>query len=273
MLNNVFIVVTYVRQYHEKLTQSTSNGLIEVYVSAVETPSKFCVQIVGPKANELDLLVELMTEYYINEDSVSAKVEVGDIIAAPYEHDDKWYRAKVLSLQTDYAEVYYVDYGDHGNVPYDKLRELTPDYLGLPYQGIECYLSGVKPVGEEWTEDAIDTFAAMTHVAQWKKLTARVSRYREQDATLQQHRERRESSPVPGIDLYEVNQKKDVDIAAELVKSGHAVYEQSSSDFLSTSSQSSCARYESMTNDSESLNSDVDSLTYSQLDMYKVQYP
>lgn len=42
---------------------------MEVYVSAVENPSQFWVQVIGPGAVALDKLVEEMTAYYNNEDN------------------------------------------------------------------------------------------------------------------------------------------------------------------------------------------------------------
>lgn len=46
-----------------------SDGFIEVYVSAVETPSQFWVQIVGPGITALDKLVADMNAYYSNEEN------------------------------------------------------------------------------------------------------------------------------------------------------------------------------------------------------------
>lgn len=59
-------------------------------------PSHFWLQIVGPKATELDQLVEEMTEYYGKEANremhVLEKVEKGDLVAAIFRYDNKWYR-------------------------------------------------------------------------------------------------------------------------------------------------------------------------------------
>lgn len=46
-----------------------SDGFIEVYVSAVETPSQFWVQIVGPGITALDKLVSDMNTYYSNKEN------------------------------------------------------------------------------------------------------------------------------------------------------------------------------------------------------------
>lgn len=57
-------------------------------------PSRFWLQIVGPKATELDQLVEEMTVYYNNEFNKELhqlnSVGPGDIVASTFNFDKKW---------------------------------------------------------------------------------------------------------------------------------------------------------------------------------------
>lgn len=113
-------------------------------------PSRFWLQIVGPKATELDVLVEQMTEYYRkkeNRDShVLHGVNKGDLVAAVFSYDNKWYRAEVLSVdhyQPAHAEVYFVDYGDVDQVSLEEVYELRTDFLRLHFQAIECFLARI----------------------------------------------------------------------------------------------------------------------------------
>lgn len=46
-----------------------TDGVMEVYVSAMENPSQFWVQVVGPGTAALDKLVAKMTAYYNDEQS------------------------------------------------------------------------------------------------------------------------------------------------------------------------------------------------------------
>ena len=39
-------------------------------------------------------------------------MKVGDIIAAPFENDNTWYRAKVMEIKGTELDLFYVDYGD-----------------------------------------------------------------------------------------------------------------------------------------------------------------
>lgn len=65
-------------------------------------------------------------------------------------------------------------------------------------------------------------------MAQWKKLSAKINGYSVREKT----RAKREGSPVPGVDLFDVNNEQDVDIARELVNRGLAVYKKNTGDLL-----------------------------------------
>lgn len=55
---------------------------IEVYVSAVSSPSRFWVQFVGPQVTQLDELVSHMTDYYGNKENRTAHAVsyTGDVL-------------------------------------------------------------------------------------------------------------------------------------------------------------------------------------------------
>jgi tudor domain-containing protein 2 len=79
----------------EKLdTIDQSGKQIDVYVSNVESPSKFYVQIVGSQTTNLDMLTHEMTDYYdINDNRKFHKLEepsLGQIVAARFKLDDRW---------------------------------------------------------------------------------------------------------------------------------------------------------------------------------------
>lgn len=80
--------------YYNNSILGQQENQFEVYVSAMENPSKFWVQIVGPKATELDCLVDEMTDYYNKLENRSQHVlddvNVGDLVAAVFKYDSKW---------------------------------------------------------------------------------------------------------------------------------------------------------------------------------------
>lgn len=202
----------------EKLNTTSSDGQMEVYVSAIASPARFWLQIVGPQSADLDSLVGDMTEYYSREENRELhKIRapyLGQIVAAMFRYDSKWYRAEIISiLPNEFApgdvvlDLYFVDYGDSEYVNPREVCELQTSFLTLRFQAIECYLAHVQPVESEhpeiWDEGAIQRFEQLTHVAQWKKLLSRTVFFKER--TKGDTRIRREGSPVPGIELYDTS--------------------------------------------------------------------
>lgn len=61
-------------------------------------------------------------------------------------------------------------------------------------------------------------------MAQWKKLSAKMNGY----CVREKMRAKREGSPVPGVELFDVNNDQDLDIAQELVNHGYATFKRKS---------------------------------------------
>ncbi|XP_051958972.1 tudor and KH domain-containing protein-like isoform X1 [Xyrauchen texanus] len=189
---------------------------LEVYVSASENPQHFWIQILGVRSLQLDKLTAEMSRFYNSDTSQEHRVEtiiVGDIVAAPYRHHGTWNRARVLGiLDSRLVDLYYVDFGDNGELPREHLRSMRSDFLSLPFQAIECSLAGVCPAGEVWSEAALDDFERMTYCAEWKPLLAKLYSYSHS-----------EISSWPSVKLYDNSQGKAVDLGKELIRLGHAM--------------------------------------------------
>uniref|UniRef100_T1I276 Tudor domain-containing protein n=4 Tax=Rhodnius TaxID=13248 RepID=T1I276_RHOPR len=54
---------------YEKLIPVTNDSMLQVYVSAVADPTHFWLQLISPRAVELDHLVDNMTDYYKKEEN------------------------------------------------------------------------------------------------------------------------------------------------------------------------------------------------------------
>ncbi|XP_028179488.1 tudor and KH domain-containing protein homolog isoform X2 [Ostrinia furnacalis] len=221
-----------------------SGASIEVYVSAVSSPSRFWVQFVGAQVSQLDELVAHMTDYYGSRENRQAhelsQVSVGQVVAAVFRHDGRWYRARVHAILPNefdatkqVADVFFVDYGDSEYVAVNELCELRADLLRLRFQAMECFLAGVKPAGKEadvvgvtaagatwdkWHPQAIERFEELTQVARWKSLVSRTCTYKK-TATAEGEKEKE----IPGIKLYDVTDEGEIDIGAVLVAEGWAV--------------------------------------------------
>ncbi|XP_037875289.1 tudor and KH domain-containing protein homolog isoform X1 [Bombyx mori] len=231
--------VTHTRVKYKR--PETTGPSIEVYVSAVSSPSRFWVQFVGPQVAQLDDLVAHMTEYYSKKENREAHtlrhVSVGQVVAAVFRHDGRWYRARVHDIRPNefdssqqVADVFYLDYGDSEYVATHELCELRADLLRLRFQAMECFLAGVRPAsGEEavspsgqrwdkWHPQAVERFEELTQVARWKALVSRTCTYKK-TATAEGEKDKE----IPGIKLFDVTDEGELDVGAVLVAEGWAV--------------------------------------------------
>ncbi|KAL5280382.1 TDRKH family protein [Megaselia abdita] len=208
---------------------------MEVYVSAIASPAKFWLQLIGPQTKKLDELVTEMTSYYNEKENQEYhKIDdpyLGQIVAALFKYDGKWYRAQIVGIlpneynPTDVVlDLYFVDYGDSEYVSPHDVYELRTDFLTLRFQAIECYLANVKPNLstdlENWDQQAVSKFEELTQVASWKKLISRVVTYKARPKG--GNHIRREGSPLPGVELYDPSEGVEVNIGHMLISHGFA---------------------------------------------------
>lgn len=133
-------VITAVQS--EKINLIKTEGQLDVYISAIASPSRFWLQLVGPQSAKLDTLVETMTNYY----NVVANQKLhriadpylGQIVTAMFKYDGKWYRAEIVGiLPNDFnprdvlLDLYFVDFGDSEYVAPHEVFELRTDFLTL----------------------------------------------------------------------------------------------------------------------------------------------
>ncbi|XP_013141006.1 PREDICTED: tudor and KH domain-containing protein-like isoform X2 [Papilio polytes] len=212
------------------LFEEATSSSIEVYVSAVSSPSRFWVQFVGPQVAQLDNLVAHMTEYYSNKENRASHalqtVSVGQVVAAVFRHDGRWYRARVHDIRPNefdathqVADVFFLDYGDSEYVATHELCELRADLLRLRFQAMECFLAGVKPAGdaERWHSQAIERFEELTQVARWKPLLSKTCTYKKSVAMNGE-----KDKEIPGIKLFDVTEEGSVEVGEALVAEGWA---------------------------------------------------
>lgn len=145
------------------------------------------------------------------------------------------YRAEIVAIQVNETmphellfDVYFLDYGDNQFIGRKDILELRADFLGLRFQAIECFLAHIHPTNErsqldEWDEKAVEKFEEMVQAARWKKLISKVVTYKERRSfAFQRQSMKRESSPIPGVELYDPEVNPDKSIAHELVRLGYA---------------------------------------------------
>ncbi|XP_032919521.1 ATP-dependent RNA helicase TDRD9 isoform X2 [Catharus ustulatus] len=99
--------------------------------------------------------------------TVPPRVDV--LCLAPFTYLGKrgYYRAHVLYIHGDHAEVFFVDYGNRSEVPLNKLKEIPSCLQGLPFQALEFKICKMCPsarslvFGERWSCSASQRFASL----------------------------------------------------------------------------------------------------------------
>lgn len=121
---------------------SKIGGKFDVFVSAVASPERFWIQMVGSQTAKLDELINEMTTYYNNETNrATCRIRdpyLGQIVAALFQHDGKWYRAEIVGIVPNefdprkvVLDLYFLDYGDSIYVQPEEVFEMQANFLTL----------------------------------------------------------------------------------------------------------------------------------------------
>ncbi|XP_023234025.1 tudor domain-containing protein 5-like [Centruroides sculpturatus] len=143
----------------QKLPQVLTH-YIQVYVSGIEDPDKFWIQLIGKETTDaLDTLTKNLQMVYESEESEKYQIpdhflEVNNVCAALWPYNNRWHRGIIMKiLSKNYIEIFYADYGTKHTVPIQFLRILKKEFFTLPSQAIETRLSNVQPINKiEWCE-------------------------------------------------------------------------------------------------------------------------
>ncbi|NXK17285.1 TDRD1 protein, partial [Arenaria interpres] len=157
-----------------KWSKLTLKQTVDVIVCTLYSPGEFYCQISNnSELLALNLLNKSLSEYCQKTPPNIIKPENGDPCCALFSDDGNWYRALVQNVTSDgTVKVFFVDYGNVEEVPLDKIRPISSSFLKLPFQGIKCWLSGIKPGNSKWIPEATARFHMYTAGI---KLQARVT--------------------------------------------------------------------------------------------------
>ncbi|XP_075791548.1 tudor domain-containing protein 1 isoform X4 [Pelodiscus sinensis] len=142
----------------------TPKQTLIVILCTVKNPGEFFCQIFKEdNLLALNLLNKSLAEYCQHTSTSVFKPSKGKPCCAFFSGDNNWYRALVKEISSDGAiQVQFVDYGNVEEVTPDKLRHISSAFLKLPFQGIKCWLSGVKPLNKQWLPEATARFQMCT---------------------------------------------------------------------------------------------------------------
>ncbi|XP_008311987.1 tudor domain-containing protein 1 isoform X6 [Cynoglossus semilaevis] len=137
-------------------TEVPSDGQrVALLTSFVVNPGEFYCWIDNPKDRQMLRDVEAELKLHCEADNALFEPKVGEPCCAMCPADRSWYRAIVKRLQGNLVSVNLVDYGYTIQVERQHLRYIKPQLLTLPFQSLRCWLSGVEPLGSEWTSEAM----------------------------------------------------------------------------------------------------------------------
>lgn len=139
------------------LSDEAINAII--LTSVVSAGHVFMQQPGHPSFSALNRLNNCMNQCYCQSNAVPSlpePIEVGIVCAAPVM--DSWYRAQLINYypEENEADLRFLDYGGYARIDASCLRQIRSDFLSLPFQAVECYLSNVVPLqGEaDFSEEA-----------------------------------------------------------------------------------------------------------------------
>ncbi|XP_052617362.1 tudor domain-containing protein 1 isoform X4 [Peromyscus californicus insignis] len=135
---------------------------VDVMVCMMYSPGEFyCHFLKDDALKKLDDLNKSLAEYCAQKLPNGFKAEVGRPCCAFFAGDGNWYRALVKEiLPNGNVKVRFVDYGNIEEVTADQLQAISPPFLLLPFQGMQCWLVDIQPKNKHWTKEAIARFQA-----------------------------------------------------------------------------------------------------------------
>ncbi|KFP88300.1 Tudor domain-containing protein 1, partial [Apaloderma vittatum] len=147
-----------------KWSQLTLKQTVDVIVCTLYSPGEFYCQISNnSELFALKLLNKSLSEYCQKTPPNVFKPKNGEPCCAFFSGDGNWYRALVQNVTSGKTvKVHFVDYGNIEEVPLDKIRQISSSFLTLPFQGIKCWLSGIKPSSSKWIPEATARFHMYT---------------------------------------------------------------------------------------------------------------
>ncbi|NXG07303.1 TDRD1 protein, partial [Sakesphorus luctuosus] len=147
-----------------KWNKLTLAQTVSVIVCTVYAPGEFYCQISNNhELLALNSLNKSMSEYCRKTPPDVFEPKNGQPCCAFFSDDGNWYRAVVRNITSGgTVQVSFVDYGNVEEVPLDKIRQISPSFLKLPFQAIKCWLSGIKPGNSKWTPEATIRFHMCT---------------------------------------------------------------------------------------------------------------
>lgn len=148
--------------FHLQLVEGINNDV--AISSIVNGGHVFLQQPLHPSFPSLNTMQQCMNQSYNTIDTPQLPEITENAICVALVQEN-WYRVQVVShnAESNSCLVKYLDYGGYASVSVINLRQIRTDFMGVPFQSIECVLSNVKPIDESgWTKEASEVLYSLT---------------------------------------------------------------------------------------------------------------
>jgi len=138
------------------LSKLEVGNIVDVMVTHVESPSHFYCNLIQFN-DQLAAITNTIATSGVSAPPIS-QPQVGTYCLARYSADEEWYRAHVISIETNKVTVQFVDYGNVERVAISDLKCLEDGQLSsAPKQAIKSGLARVRPLmGYQWTSESCE---------------------------------------------------------------------------------------------------------------------
>lgn len=203
-----FKPVTLINLDHMRVLVCVASGPHEIYFHVIDSDG----------VTAYTALFDRLQIQFINTNQVYVPIP-GELCCAKFSLDNCWYRAAVsnVDVNTGFATVQFVDYGNRDNVAFSSLRPITPSLTELPFQAQHVFLAEVSLDDAAWTQERL---TYLTAVLMEKPLIARVIR---------------QAQGVVEVELYDTSCEEDILINSLFTEQGHPAAAPQPNDPSSTS--------------------------------------
>ncbi|XP_053684070.1 A-kinase anchor protein 1, mitochondrial [Sabethes cyaneus] len=147
---------------HLQLVEGINN---DVSISSIITGGHvFLQQPLHPTFPLLNTMQQCMIQNYNMIEAPLLPEIIENAICVVMVHGS-WYRVQIIShnKENQHCLVKYLDYGGFANVAVSSLRQIRANFMGVPFQSIECVLSNVKPYGDSgWLPEASEVLHSLS---------------------------------------------------------------------------------------------------------------
>ncbi|XP_051780678.1 tudor domain-containing protein 15 [Erpetoichthys calabaricus] len=136
------------------------NSIFVGYIEHILHPSHFWMRSDDRNAEFEDMMEEINNLYSGKEleDNILQNLIPGVWCCAMFEKDWTYYRAVIVDIFEQGAEVFFVDFGNTEMVPFMFIKEMPCELSKIPAFAFLCSLAHAVPIEDVWTVKATDVF-------------------------------------------------------------------------------------------------------------------